>query len=206
MRLHRSVFHFAAPAAVLLIGLAAPLFGQVRGKQSTPSPNGPAQRDMQQREWALSHIADDVNKHFKKEQISLFAQIREDFMRLQVINNEMMRTVFVEKSVDPKLIAATTAEINKRAARLSETLALPKLDKVKNQKPDDPDEDSGLQAKLMALDGSIMSFIGNPLFKQRHVVDVQLALHARRDLDLILRLSKQLKTGHYRNSTSLVAR
>lgn len=83
-----------------MCALAAPLF---------------AQRDMQSREWALTHIPDEINKHFKKEKISLFEQIREDFTRLQVINNEMMRTVFERRNVDRKLIATTTAEsINER--------------------------------------------------------------------------------------------
>jgi hypothetical protein len=209
MRAQRSACHLAAGSVVLLLGLAAPLFGQVSVRQSTLNPNSPAQSEMQAREWALAHVPDEVNKHFKKEKVSLFAQIREDFTRLQLVNNEMMQTVFVKKIVDRKLIAATTAEINKRAARLSENLVLPRLDdKAKNQKRDDAGNDSDLQAGLLKLDSCIMSFIGNPLFKQPNVVDAQLALKARRDLDLIIRLSKQLKTGlgdQYTASTSLVA-
>ena len=64
-----------------------------------------------------------------------------------------------------------------------------------------------MQAALLLLDRCIMSFIDNPLFKQPNVVDAQLALKARRDLDLIIRLSKQLKTGlghQYADSTNLV--
>lgn len=208
MRVHRLACHFAAPGVVLLFGLAAPLFGQFSGRQSTLNPNSPAQREMQAREWALTHIPDEVNKHFKKEQISLFAQIREDFTRLQVINNEMMRAVFVKSTINRKLIAATTAEINKRSLRLSENLALPRIDdKANNQKPGEARDDSSLQEGLLALDRCIMSFIANPLFKQPNVVDAQLALKARRDLDLIIRLSKQLKTSlgdHYTDSTSPV--
>ncbi len=209
MSVQRSACHLTAPGVVLLLGLAAPLFGQSSVRQSTLNPNSPAQRDLQAREWALTHVPDEVNKHFRKEQISLFAQIREDFRRLQLVNNEMMETVFVKRNVDRKLIAATTAEINKRAARLSENLVLPRIDdKPKNQKPDDVSNDSSLQAGLLALDHCIMSFIANPLFKQPNVVDAQLALKARRDLDLIMRLSKQLKTGYsdqYKDSTRLVA-
>src|SRR4026208_2147791 len=97
MKIRRSVF------LVLLLGLITPLSAQVRSG------------DLQAREWALTHVSDEVNKHFKKEQISLFAQIRDDFTRLQVIHNKMMQMVFVEGKADRKLIAATTAEINKRA-------------------------------------------------------------------------------------------
>jgi hypothetical protein len=136
-----------------LLGVAAPLFAQVGVRQSTLNPNSQAQREMQAREWALTHIQEEVNKHFKKEQISLFAQIREDFTRIQLINNEMMQTVFVKRNVNHKLIASTTAEINKRAARLSENLVLPKIeDNAKNQKLNEADNNSGLQAGLLALD------------------------------------------------------
>ena len=181
MRLQRSAFRFIA-AGIVLLGVAAPLFAQ-------------AQREMSAREWALTHIPDEVNKHFKKEQVSLFAQIREDFTRLQVINNEMMQTVFVKKSIDRKLIVKTTAEINKRASRLSENLVLPRIDdKASVQKPDDTRNDRSLEARLLALDHCIMSFIANPLFKQPKVVDSQNALKARSDLNLIVRLSEELKT------------
>jgi len=181
MRLQRSAFRFIA-AGIVLLGVAAPLFAQ-------------AQREMSAREWALTHIPDEVNKHFKKDQVSLFAQIREDFTRLQVINNEMMQTVFVKKSIDRKLIVKTTSEINKRASRLSENLVLPRIDdKASVQKPDDTRNDRSLEARLLALDHCIMSFIANPLFKQPNVVDSQNALKARSDLNLIVRLSEELKT------------
>jgi len=178
MRVQRSICHLAA-LCVVILGLAVPIF---------------AQRDMQAREWALTHIPDEVNKHFKKEQVSLFAQIREDFTRLQVINNEMMQTVFVKSNVDRKLIAATTTEINKRALRLSANLALPEIeDKVKKKKADDARDDRSLKEGLLALDYCIMDFIANPLFKQPKVVDSQNALKARNDLNLIIRLSEHLK-------------
>ena len=184
MRVQRSACHLAA-LCVVVFGLATPLFAQVQVRQST-----------QAREWALTHIPDEVNKHFKKEQISLFAQISEDFTRLQVINNEMMRTVFEKGNVDRKLIAATTAEINKRAMRLSSNLALPEIDdKARKQKSDYAPNDSSLTAGLLALDRSIMSFIANPLFSQPKVVDSQNALKALSDLNLIIRLSEQLKTS-----------
>ena len=184
MRLQRSAFRFIA-AGIVLLGVAAPLFAQ-------------AQREMSASEWALTHIPDEVNKHFKKEQVSLFAQIREDFTRLQVINNEMMQTVFVKKNIDPKLIVKTTSEINKRASRLSENLVLPRIDdKASVQKLDDTRNALSLEARLLALDHCIMSFIANPLFKQPNVVDSQNALKARSDLSLIVRVSLHPRFRRY---------
>jgi len=202
MQVERLACHFAALVVVLFLGLSAPLFAQVGGRHSSLNPNTPAQREMQSREWALTHIPEEVNKHFKKEQISLFAEIREDFTRLQIINNEMMQTVFVKGNVDRELIAATTAEINKRAMRLDANLALPKIDdKVKNRKPDEAQGASSLQVSLLTLDRHIMSFVTNPLFKQPKVVDAQNALKARDDLNLIIRLSERLKSSHANQPT-----
>ena len=165
-------------------------------RQPTLNPNTAGQREMQAREWALTHIPDEVNKHFRKEQVSLFKEIRENFIRLQVINNEMMQTVFVKKNVDRKLIAKTTAEINKRASRLSEDLVLPRIDnEEKNQKAVDACNTANLERELLTLDSHIMSFINNPLFKEPNVVDAQNALKARSDLNLIIRLSEQLKAS-----------
>src|SRR5258708_4632002 len=143
MRVQRSAACHTAAFSVVLM-LATPLFPQ-GVRQSTLDPNSSGQREMQAREWALTHVPDEVNRHFKKEQVSLFAQIREDFTRLQLINNEMMQRVFVKGNVDHKLIATTTAEINKRAARLSENLVLPRIDdNAKNQKLNEADNNSGL--------------------------------------------------------------
>ena len=191
MRVRRSAFHLAALNTLLLISLAAPLSAQIR---STVHPSSQAQREMQAREWALTHIPDEINKGFKKEQISLFTQIRDDFTRLQTINNEMMQAVFVQRNDDRRLIAVATAEINKRAVRLSEKLVLPDTDeKTKNLKPDETQNSNALPAGLLLLDRYIMSFVSNPLFKQPNVIDSQSASKARSDLTSIIRLSDQLK-------------
>jgi hypothetical protein len=196
MRVERSAFHFVYSAVLLLFGLATSVLPQVGVRQSTMSPITAGQRELQAREWALTHIPDEVNKHFKKEQVSLFKEIRENFVRLQVINNEMMQTVFVKKNVDRKLIAKTAAEINKRASRLSEDLVLPRIDiEEKNQKAVDACNTARLERELLTLDSHIMSFINNPLFKEPNVVDAQNALKARSDLNLIIRLSEQLKAS-----------
>ena len=59
-------------------------------------------------------IPEEVNKHFKKEQLLLFAQIQEDFTQLQIVNNELMQNVFVGNVIDDKSIAASVSEIRKR--------------------------------------------------------------------------------------------
>ena len=62
-----------------------------------------------------------------------FAQIREDFLRLQVVNNDLMKTVSGNGHLDFKLVARSAAEIKKRAERLNLNLALP--EPVEGEKP-----------------------------------------------------------------------
>src|SRR5689334_5222975 len=47
-----------------------------------------------------------------------FAQIREDFLRLQVVNNDLARAVSGGGQLDLKLVAKSASEIKKRAERL----------------------------------------------------------------------------------------
>jgi hypothetical protein len=196
MRVQSSAFVKAAFGIVFILALSTSVCGQGSSRQSARDSGGLAGLDMQSREWALTHVPDEVNKHFKKEQVSLFAQIREDFTRLQLVDNEMMQTVFVKKDVDLKIIATSVAEINKRASRLRSSLVLPKIDNKTTDENQDPvSEDAGLQARLRALDTCITNFVTNPLFRKPQVVEAQLASKASRDLGLIIQLSRQVRTS-----------
>lgn len=53
-------------------------------------------------------------------------------------------------------------------------------------------DDVSVNVLLSALDGLIISFVKNPTFKEAAVVDSAAAPRARRDLLLIMRLSKHL--------------
>jgi hypothetical protein len=46
---------------------------------------------------------------------------------------------------------------------------------------------------LAALNGLIMNFVSNPIFKNSDAVDPQQAAQARRDLDGIISLSEKMK-------------
>ena len=156
--------------------------------------NRNAEQDMMSREWNLTHIPDAVNGQFKKEEVSIFHQVQEDFTFIQVINNKMVKTVFLDKSLDYKLISATTEEIKKRALRLKGNLLLPKVaDKEKNRDYRAPFDDEQLKATLLTLDHSIMNFVTNPLFKMPNVIDPDLASKAGRDLENIIEFSDTIR-------------
>jgi len=153
-----------------------------------------AEQDMISREWNLTHITDEANKKFEKEKISIFPQVQEDFRRLQIVNNEMMQTVFVAKSLDYRLISTSTEEIKRRALRLRQNLLLPKISSnEENQKFHEVSGPEQLKASLLLLDHSVMSFVTNPLFKLPNVIDPSLAATAQRDLESIIQSSNAIK-------------
>ena len=50
-----------------------------------------------------------------------------------------------------------------------------------------------MKSALLALDGSIMSFVNNSIFKNPEVVDVKEAAKAKRDLEIIIERSQLIK-------------
>jgi len=191
----------AGIAFVFLLLAAVPLRAQgVRNGPTSQSISKSSEQDLMSREWGLTHISDDVNKQFRKEQVSLFRQMNEDFRRIQIVNNQTMQSVFVNNSVDYKSIAVATDEIRKRALRLRQNLALPRdIGETKSlanqiQVKEQPLFDlEKLKGSLRALDHSVMGFVGNPLFKVRNVLDAKLAETAGRDLERIIQFSDSIR-------------
>jgi hypothetical protein len=184
-----------AASIVFFSALAAPLRAQGGGRNASPTTiHRNAEQDMMSREWNLTHIPDAVNGQFKKEEVSIFHQVQEDFTLIQVVNNKMVKTVFLDKSLDYRLISATTEEIRKRALRLKGNLLLPKsADKEKGRDYRAPSNDEQLKAALLTLDSSIMSFVSNPLFKMPNVIDPDLASKAGHDLESIIEFSDAIR-------------
>src|SRR3954469_17259232 len=73
-----------------------------------------------------------------------FEQIREDFLRLQVVNNDLARAVSGGGQLDFKLVAKSASEIKKRAERLKLNLALPETEEggkpPESTAPADPEQ------------------------------------------------------------------
>ncbi len=127
-----------------------------------------------------------------KSSCSAWTQIREDFEQIQVNNNSLLTARSYGGNPDPKLIEKTSAEINKRATRLNSNMMLPAGGA--NEKRTPVQEDN-LQMKtlLAALDGLIVRFVTNPIFKDTNVVDVQFSSKAKHDLERIIELSDRVR-------------
>ena len=173
----------------------------VRGQSGTAQgprrPTDPVQRELQRRfeseaiERALSERPRRPSDH---EQRIILAQIKEDFLRIQIIDHDLKERAGREDAIDLKLVAKSASEIKRRAVRLQDNLSLPQISAVS----DPPKATVGagpaqLRPLLSSLSKSINEFVENPLFESARVIDARLSAQARRDLRRIIYLSKQIK-------------
>jgi hypothetical protein len=199
---------FVLPAAAAaLLASAAP-----RTALAQPSPRTDAERmeralrDERERrrraedEWWRIHdlrMAGEPHRAPKRPEPQLaLAQIKEDFMRIQVLNNDLTQMVARSnrEPLDLKLVSKSAADIRKRAARLRDNLILPDFEKVfEIPKVEAPTEAERLRSSLTVLRRLILGFVNNPHFKHSRLVDVQAAIKARRDLDDIIEVSGWVK-------------
>ncbi len=129
----------------------------------------------------------------RPDQRLVFTQISEDFLRIQIVNDELARTVEPTAPLDLKFIAQAASEIKKRAGRLKYNLALPEpAERVKRPKVE-VETGEQLRAALTTLGPLIVGFAHNPIFKETKVLDAQLSTKARCDLEEIIELSGQVK-------------
>lgn len=181
-------------ASALILMHSTSIISQTR-HVSPNDPRSASQRELNDREWTLYHIRENIDKHFtSEERVSLVKQVKEDFRQIQVINNQMMSRAAAGQSLDYKNISEVTGEIKKRAGRLKLYLALPEAeDEAKSAMGSRSSGGEPLKAALDLLDHSIMSFVTNPLFQKAAVLDLRLSTRASHDLSSIIELSASIK-------------
>jgi len=139
----------------------------------------------------------DVEK--EKRLQAAIANMKEDFTRIQVLRNDIARSLIAGKPLDYKLISEQTAEINKRTTRLNVYMRAHAAedDKEKNSVELKSEEMIGALVKLCKL---IDSFTENPALKNAAIIDSKEIAKARenkanadRDLLAIIKLSASLQ-------------
>lgn len=194
-------------AALTLTALVAPCAGQQiipeqqggTGERRTPRDTGQAARQVAReleaarRLWGVELEESRRLGGERPDQRLVFAQISEDFLRIQIVNDELARALEPTGPLDFKLIAQAASEIKKRAGRLKYNLALPEpAERVKRPKLE-VETGAQLRAALTTLGPLIAGFAHNPIFKETKVLDAQLSTKARCDLEEIIELSSQVK-------------
>ena len=124
---------------------------------------------------------------------SLFPQINEDFQRIQVIHNEIVRMLQPDKGLNYDRLADLTNDMKKRSARLRDNLALPQPQKTDTPTHSEAIDEVHLKKTIADLHDVIVSFVANPIFKNLGVVDAKVVDGAGENLDDIIGLSDEIK-------------
>ena len=186
----------ANPSTVLLFALLTVLGSAVTAKSQGGYP-GPAAREgnraMDEYDRTLNRMKNDARAAGERRR-SLFPQINEDFQRIQMIHNEIVRMLQPDKGLNYDRLADLTGDMKKRGTRLRENLALPEPDKNETQSPHTEAIDEAHIKKTIAdLHDLIVSFVANPIFKNLGVVDAKVVDAASANLDGIIDLSEEIK-------------
>ncbi len=170
----------------------------VNAQRRTGLP-GPAirvrNRTMDEYDRTLNRMRNDARARAARERRrNLFPQIDEDFQRIQVIHNEIVRMFQPEKTVNYDRLAELTDDMKKRSSRLRENLFLPEPDKTK-EKPAHSGtiDENHLKNNVVALHDLVVSFVANPIFKNLGVVDATVIESAAENLENIIDMSDEIK-------------
>jgi hypothetical protein len=120
-------------------------------------------------------------------------QIRADFLRIQVVDRQLMRATSTPDTLDLAFVVKSAAEIRKRSGRLKRNLALPGPTSVNRSMGAVEAKIEPLRSSLSVLSKLIEEFVSNPMFEQLKLVDAQLSAKARRDLEAVIDLSGEIK-------------
>ena len=125
--------------------------------------------------------------------------MKEDFTRIQVLRNDIARTLVARKPLIYELVEEQTAEINRRANELNIYMMARSAD---DKAPDKPSELTGeeMVGALVKLCKLIDSFTENPTLKNAATLDVKAVdkfkedkARADKDLLAIIKLSESIK-------------
>lgn len=125
---------------------------------------------------------------------SLFPQINEDFQRIQIIHNEIVRMIQPDKNLDYDRLAELTDDMKKRSSRLRENLSLPEPEKTET-KPAHSEaiDETHVKKNIVALHDLVVSFVANPIFKNLAVVDAKVVDAATENLNNLIDISDEIK-------------
>lgn len=191
--------HVLSAAAALLFAACAL---RVQGQQMSAAERASRERmsadaaASEEREMTLALTERYHRSGEKRDPRLAFTQIREDFLRLQVVNNDLARAARGGGQLDLKLVAKSASEIKKRAERLRLNLALPEAEENAKAAASQPPADlEQLRTALSRLDGIVLRFANNLHAKGVRSLDAESSGRLRLDLEAIVALSGRVKKG-----------
>ena len=139
----------------------------------------------------MERVRRDANKREERRATS-FPRIKEDFERIQVINNDVLQRQGTNVQLNYKEVGDAAAEVTKRANRLKANLFSSTSKGTQKQIELPSENQRDVKWLLNALDHAISGFVHNPMFENLRVVDPEDVTNAQRDLEKIIKLSKDV--------------
>ena len=159
--------------------------------------------DMSEREFLLRNMRPEPPAPERPAPRLALAQLKEDFVRIQVLNNDLMKAASSGDALDLKLVSKSAAEIGKLAARLRDNLALPEPEGKGARDGAGTAPPAELVPALNALDRLVLKFVEGVASRGVYRLDAQSSAAARRELEAIIELSAHLKKTSERLSKSV---
>jgi len=181
--------------ALLTVSASAAVAKSQTRTSSTLS--GPAAREsnrvMDDYDRTINRMKNDA-KAANERRRNLFPQINDDFQRIQVIHNEMVRMLQPDQNLNYDRLVDLTGDLKKRSERLRENLSLPEPEKTEApHSHSEAVDETHLKKTIADLHDVIVNFVASPIFKNLGVVDAKVVDAAREDLEDIINLSDEIK-------------
>jgi hypothetical protein len=189
------VFCLNAPV-LLIIALANSSFAQRPG----PPPGGPDLKGEMRRTEVRETMLRKTDTGIAAETVdpkrleAAIEKVKEDFKRIQIVRNELVRHLLASQPLDFKFISERAEEIRERSDRLKIYLMPPTAaDKDKQQQQPLELNREEMKPALVRLCNRIVSFIENPILKNPGLTDLEQSAKAGNDLLNIIELSGNIK-------------
>jgi hypothetical protein len=158
------------------------------------------ERDLELRIWNLRLLSEQSLKSREKRRDpqQALAQMQDDFKRLQMVNKSLGRAALGNSGLDLRFVSKSAAEIEKHAERLNSNLALPQANESYQHNSVPISRPEQIKPSILRLARVVFRFVDNPFFKEASVVDTELTTRARRDLEEIIELSREIKSSSER--------
>lgn len=174
--------------SVMLFGMAEAVKSQQTGAQVRDR-----QQAMDEYDRTLNRMKNDARALTERRR-SLFPQINEDFQRIQVIHNEIVRMYQPDKNPDYGRLAELTDDLKRRSARLRDNLSLPEPEKTDAKAAHtEAIDESHMKKNIFALHDLVVDFVANPIFKNLGVVDAKMIDSATVNLNNLINISDEIK-------------
>jgi len=175
---------------VCLIAFSMPTAAQGGG-----DPAKAQMQEMNRRELQLNSLGGDKgHSNDPKRSQAMMDQVGEDFQRILLLHNEIVRAIAANRPLTYQFISDATGEIRKRSARLQSTLKLQKPESTTDNRGAETEPGvPGMNDELIMLCKQIESFVRNPIIEKPGTIDAQQLGKARKDLQSIVELSDAIK-------------